>query len=243
MTMIAYSIVTVILLCTNIIVVCVHCSNIPLNISNASSQQDGSVTITSEDAYMLVGYGVMCNENGVFLKLGHCLTNDESTNTMTLARCPYFDIKGYDVIQLNVDCETTFAIKIPDNISELNDFMCGPLNRNGLLCKDCIEGFGVSPTSLGYRCSNCTSVWYSIPLYLTVQYLPTTIFYLIILFSNIHLTSSPMSCFIMCFQMFTYGIIAVSKSPLENIIPVIEHTKAMTFVSWLLQPMGFGLSS
>ena len=71
MTMIAYSVVTVILLCANVIVVCVHCSNIPLNISNTSSQQDGSVTITSGDACMLVGYGVMCNENGVFLKLGH----------------------------------------------------------------------------------------------------------------------------------------------------------------------------
>ena len=52
MTMIVYSIVTVILLCTNI-VVCVHCSNIQPNTSNASSQQDGSV---SENACMLVGY-------------------------------------------------------------------------------------------------------------------------------------------------------------------------------------------
>ena len=90
------------------------------------------MTITSdlEDACMLVRYGVLCNENGVFLKLSYCLTNNDSTNTMTIARCLYFDIQlqEYDVIQLNVVCETTIAIKIPDNISELNDFMCGPLN-------------------------------------------------------------------------------------------------------------------
>ena len=42
------------------------------------------MTITSEDACMLAGYGVVCNENDLFLKLSHCLTNDDSTNTITI---------------------------------------------------------------------------------------------------------------------------------------------------------------
>ena len=103
--------------------------------------------------------------------------------------------------------------------------MCGPLKRKGLLCKDCIDGFGVSLTSLGYQCSNCTSVWYGIPLYLIVQFLPATIFYLIILLSNIHLTSAPMTCFIVCIQLLMYDIIMNRRKPLESILPMIKHTK------------------
>ena len=33
-------------------------------------------------------------------------------------------------------------ISLPENVSELNDYMCGPMNRKGLVCSECIDGFG-----------------------------------------------------------------------------------------------------
>jgi len=35
-------------------------------------------------------------------------------------------------------------IALPHKISELNNVFCTPLNRRGLLCRDCIDGFGPS---------------------------------------------------------------------------------------------------
>lgn len=71
---------------------------------------------------------------------------------------------------------TSLNIKIPENLSELNEFMCGSLNRTDFLCKDSIDGFRLSYTSLDYQCSNCSIVWYGIPLYLMIEFLLATIF-------------------------------------------------------------------
>ena len=118
-------------------------------------------------------------------------------------------------------------IKLPDNISELNDYMCGPMNRKGFLCKDCIDGFAVSVTSVGYKCSNCTDVWYGVPLYLVLELAPVTAFYLLILVFQIHITSAPMTSFIMYSQSVMFVFLIDRPSPLEKIIP--QHEKNLLF--------------
>ena len=45
-------------------------------------------------------------------------------------------------------------IELPSNITELNDYMCGPTNRKGMLCSECIDGFGPSATLPKFKCSN-----------------------------------------------------------------------------------------
>lgn len=49
-------------------------------------------------------------------------------------QCPYFDLMGHNMTELGY-------IKIPDNVSQLNDYLCGPM---GFLCEDSIHGFVVS---------------------------------------------------------------------------------------------------
>ena len=88
-------------------------------------------------------------------------------------------------------------IRLPKNISQLNDYMCGPLNRKGRLCSECIDGFGPSINSLGNSvCSNCTDAWYGVPLYLFLEFVPITVFYVIILLFRINVTSAPMVAFV-----------------------------------------------
>ena len=108
--------------------VCVHCS---CNNLNTGKQQNKSATLPlqSEYACALFGKGILCNEKGVFLAISNCLIYSEDTKTITLAQCPYFDIQGYDVTNTTVGCVSTFSTKIPGNLSELNDFMCGPLKK------------------------------------------------------------------------------------------------------------------
>ena len=66
-------------------------------------------------------------------------------------------------------------IQLPDNISKLNDYMCGPMNRKGRVCSECTDGFAPSVTSIGYECSNCTGIWYGVPLYLFLEFVPITV--------------------------------------------------------------------
>lgn len=85
-------------------------------------------------------------------------------------------------------------IRLPSNVSDLNGYMCGPMNSKGLLCSQCEDGFGLAVFSIGHTCTNCTGVWCGVPLYLFIEFVPITIFY----FINISVTSAPMVALILC---------------------------------------------
>ena len=80
--------------------------------------------------------------------------------------------------------------------------LCGPMNRKGLICSECIEGFAPAITSFGYQCSNCTeSAWYGIPLFLALEFVPITVFYLLIITFRFSVTSAPMTSFVLFSQL------------------------------------------
>ena len=74
--------------------------------------------------------------------------------------------------------------------------MCGPMNRKGIVCSECIDGYGPSVTSPNFRCSDCTNAWYGVPLYLLLELVPLTVFYLIMLIFQVNVTSAPMISFV-----------------------------------------------
>ena len=95
---------------------------------------------------------------------------------------------------------------LPDNISDLNDFMCRPLNRKGYLCSDCIDGFAPSVSMLQHpnQCYRCTNEWQGVIIYLITLFFPVTFFYLITLVFQVRITSAPMPCFVMYSQLVVY---------------------------------------
>lgn len=109
---------------------------------------------------------VKCGEQEAQLKVGYCMTYEEREGIF-LAHCQYFqsitDSFGYRITHDNY-------IKLPSNISELNDYMYSPMNRKGRLCSECVDGFAPSVISLGSVCSNCTDAWYGVPLYLCLEF-------------------------------------------------------------------------
>ena len=109
--------------------------------------------------------------------------------------CDYFNLDKYN------KSTTNNYISLPSNVSELNDYMCGPLNRKGIMCSQCIDGYGQSVTSIGHTCSDCTNAWYGVPLYLFLEFVPITIFYFIIIFFKINMTSAPMLTFVFYCQI------------------------------------------
>ena len=141
-------------------------------------------------------FHIKCTEQRALLRLGSCMTYEQGRGT-TVARCQYFMLRGHNATGLRY-------IELPENVTDLNEYMCGPMNRRGLVCSECIDGFGPSLTSIGYQCANCSGAWYGIPLFLVLEFVPITVFYLIILSFRINLTTAPMTSFVLFCQLAVY---------------------------------------
>jgi hypothetical protein len=163
------------------------------------------------------------------------MTYDESSKTLSYGMCHF--------LQYNLD--DLKGIKLPSNISELNEYMCGPLNRKGSVCSECIDGFGPSLASLGYECSNCTSTWHNIPFYILMELGPTTLFYMLILVLQINFTSAPMTGFIMYSQIVLFEILLRNNTFIRTTLaefPSIVGAIAMLYGIWNLDFLRYIIS-
>ena len=138
---------------------------------------------------------ITCVNDRGLLRYSFCLTHKEETSTVSLTFCSYFEPAGHNI------SEPGF-ISLPDSISELNDYMCGPLNRKGIVCNECIDGYGPSVNSPKFVCSDYTDAWYGVPLYLLLELVPVTVFYLIVIIFQVNVTSAPMTSFIFTAILF-----------------------------------------
>jgi hypothetical protein len=81
----------------------------------------------------------------------HILTYDSTRGIIsalkTLVRHKY--LEGYN---LTVTKDGSTGILLPNNISELNPYTCGPLNREDYLCNKCKNGYGPPVISESASC-------------------------------------------------------------------------------------------
>jgi len=96
---------------------------------------------------------VRCDEveQRTYLSLLYCMTFDNATGMVYSGSCPY-------------NYFTEFWVPLPQNVSELNEYLCGAFNREGTLCAHCMRGYGLSVYSPDLRCSKCNQhsgwAWY-----------------------------------------------------------------------------------
>ena len=173
-------------------------------------------------------------ERDALLRFGRCMTYEEGSGTF-VSICQYFIIDHF----LENVTERHY-INIPDNVQDLNEYMCKPLNRKGKICRECIDGFGPAVTSVGYQCSNCTSSWYGIPLYLFLEFVPVTLFYLGILVFRVSVTSASMTSYVMYSQLlvfaFTVDIEAINviRAEINGGIYTLLNIVVMMYGIWNL---------
>ena len=136
---------------------------------------------------------IKCTKKEALLKLGYCMTYEEGSG-FSVGLCDNVEVDSLKTTKDNY-------IRLPSNVSDLNDYMCGPMNRKGPMCSQCTDDFGLAVFSVGQTCTNCTGVWYGVPLYLFIEFVPITIFYFIIMFFRINITSAPMVAFVFYSQV------------------------------------------
>ena len=79
----------------------------------------------------------------VSLLMGNCMTYDIETEMAYLAACPFKPLHKLDSY-----------LPLPQNVSKLNEFVCSPFNRQGLVCSECKPGYGPSVYTYNLQCSN-----------------------------------------------------------------------------------------
>ena len=128
------------------------------------------------------------------IELRTCVTYAGQEGLYYFGRCPYIPTRN--------NTNRIFS-ELPSNHSLLNDAMCGPYNREGLLCGRCIDGYGPAVFSFDRKCAECSehSMGYAIILCLSLKFIPITLFFMCVLFFRINITSGPLLGYVIFYQM------------------------------------------
>ena len=156
------------------------------------------------------GHGCICfktspapiRECFPLMYFGYCVTYNNAIEAEEYGPCPY--ITRYD--RTYHTGQRVFYVWLPENMSMLNEFMCGPLNREGTLCGKCKDGYGTELYSYTLKCSKCWEHGYGWVLYWTLELVPITVMYILVVIFHIRAAFSPLSALVFMSQIVVYTI-------------------------------------
>ena len=156
-----------------------------------------------------LGGRIRCEQNSnISLYYKYCMTYNEANDSTTLDMCPYHYHKHVQGLYVTP----------PRNVCDLNEFMCGGLNRTGLLCSHCKPGLGPAVFSYTLPCLKCLDSGYGWLLYMFLATFPTTVMFLVVIVCQIRITAAPMNSFVFVSQVLVsfvnanpYDFTGVSK--------------------------------
>ena len=156
---------------------------------------------TCECAHLFHGSRVHCNkhERKAEIADGFCATSTEQEGLYYAGRCPFRHTEN--------NTDRMFS-EMPSDPDLLNDAMCGPYNRKGLLCGRCIDGYGPAVYSFDMKCADCSkiSTGSAIILYLLLELIPITLFFMCVLFLRLNITAGPLLGYVLFCQIcYTYS--------------------------------------
>jgi hypothetical protein len=139
------------------------------------------------------GHGLSCR-NQVEIRNGYCATSSKQGSDYLFGECPF--LNSFNIID-------RMYSEMPSNTSQLDEVMCGPYNRRGLLCGECKEGYGPAVYSFDLKCANCSSAWsrYAISLYLFLQFVPTTLIFICFIVFRLNITTGPLYGYVLFCQL------------------------------------------
>ena len=144
------------------------------------------VTFTS---YLVRGYWA-----GYVLSSTYNIANESSLVTV---KCPS---------QYCNKLDTQFLRQLPNaaNDRTMDHMICGPQNRTGELCGNCTgdHGVAINVRAFQFSCIHCSDTKYSWLIYVSSEFVPLTVFFIVILFFDINIHSGVTSSIILYFQVF-----------------------------------------
>ena len=141
------------------------------------------------------GRVVFCdpNTNQTLVRLSYCMDYNEEDDEVFVGGCPFINKKG--------EVQGMY-VKFPQNVAELNPWLCSGVNRTGVMCSQCQEGLGTAIFSYSMQCLPCMSSGLGWTLYVFIASFPTTILFLVVLIFQCRcITSGPMNSYIFISQL------------------------------------------
>lgn len=131
---------------------------------------------------------IVCNNlsKTASIQIGYCITYDNSTKEVRVGACPQANYrKDY----------RKFYYALPEDLSNLTEYMCGEFHSKGLLCGECKDGFSTQPVQYTafFNCTSCNSTTYSWLKFIGISLLPSAIIYVVIVIFSISIVSGPVN--------------------------------------------------
>ena len=150
-------------------------------------------------------YRIKCEEETqqLYLLIGYCMSTYNDTDmTVVLGGCPYIHPSARNSYKFPY-------FPFPPNMttSEVNGYMCGEMNRTGRLCGRCENGTGPSVFSLDLKCVRCLDSSYGWAVYLTAEFIPITVFVLLVILFRIRLCADYMNALVFFCNIISAGLL------------------------------------
>ena len=150
-------------------------------------------------------YHIKCEEEKqqLYLRIGFCMSTYNDTDmTVVIGECPYIHPSARNSSKFPY-------FPFPPNMtaSEVNGYMCGEMNRTGRLCDRCQNGTGPSVFSLDLKCVRCLDSSYGWAVYLAAEFIPITIFVLLVILFRVRLCADYMNALVFFCNIVTAGLL------------------------------------
>ena len=167
------------------------------------------------DEFLVDHNYIQCNllEKRAYINNEVCLVSATNSNTYSVGLCP-LTLGNWENITNRLYSE------LPSDPDMLNATMCGPYNREGYLCGKCIDGYGLPVYSHDLKCVNCSkfSRGVSIVMYIIIQFVLITLFFVCAVVFHLNITSGPLLGYFIFCQMYF-----VSDRGTQNIFDFISN--------------------
>ena len=187
-----------------------------------------------------MGDKVHCNpiEGKAQIMNGFCATSTEQEGLYYAGYCPFSHTKNSTNIMFS---------ELPSDPDLLNEIMCGPYNRKGLLCGECIDGYGPAAFSPYKKCENCSklSTGFAVSLYLLLELTPITLLFVCVVVFRLSITAGPLLWYVLFCQIYMYMFtlhkktyLYVYKYILFHVSPPLQMLFCFSLIlsnSWILQ--------
>ena len=194
---------------------CVICWLICVNIMAANAIYDGSSVDVTCPTWMYHSNGssqcvcgvdlnkaVICNSSLREVKVRRChMIMFDPIHNETVAGYSFYSCTD----QFYKNSHINFYYPVPSNTSQINLKMCDFLNRRGLFCGVCKEGYSPLVYSYKLNCKKCskkevTQNWF---IFIAFAFIPATLFYAFVLLFKFNVNSPCLHGFVLISQLLT----------------------------------------
>ena len=134
----------------------------------------------------------------------YCMTYSSHNTSLIVGRCLY----GCQLARSKDDP----YYNLPANVSDV----CDHFRRDGQLCGKCKDGFAPPVYSYDINCVNCTKYSNNWAKYVSIVFLPPTVFFLVVVIFRVSATSGQLNVFVLVCQVMSLPIVISSIVVIPN---------------------------